>query len=81
MRCWCRKVPVKELQGGYQVALLSSDNKANIRPVKAGEKVGTMWVIDEGLNPGDKVIVEGIAKVKDGTVRRSQAGELQAEGR
>jgi membrane fusion protein (multidrug efflux system) len=39
---------VKELQGGYQVALVSADNKAIIRSVKAGEKVGTMWVIDDG---------------------------------
>ena len=37
---------VKEIQGGYEVALLGPENKAIIRPVKAGEKVGTMWVID-----------------------------------
>jgi len=58
---------VKELQGGYQVALVSADNKAIIRPVKAGEKVGTMWVIDDGLKPGDQVVVEGVSRVKDGT--------------
>src|SRR5215469_15006862 len=58
---------VKELQGGYQVALLGPDHKAIIRPVKAAQKVGTMWVIDEGLKPDDQVIVEGIEKVKDGT--------------
>lgn len=58
---------VKEIQGGYEVALLGPENKAIIRPVKAGEKVGAMWVIESGLNPGDPVIVEGISKVKDGT--------------
>jgi len=58
---------VKELQGGYQIALVSADNKAIIRPVKAAEKVGTMWVIDDGLKPGDQVVVEGVARVKDGT--------------
>jgi membrane fusion protein (multidrug efflux system) len=58
---------VREIQGGYQVALLGKDNKAIIRPVKAGEKTGTMWVIDEGLKPDDPVIVEGVEKVKDGT--------------
>src|SRR5271157_4410195 len=72
---------VKELQGGYQVALLGPDNKAVIRQVKAGEKVGAMWVIDEGLKPGDQVVVEGIEKVKDGTPVVPKPANLQAEGK
>ena len=72
---------VKELQGGYQVALLGSDNKAIIRSVKAGEKVGKMWVIDQGLNPDDKVIVQGIEKVKDGTSVVPKPANIQAEER
>jgi len=72
---------VKEIQGGYQVALLGADSKAIIRPVKAGEKFGTMWVIDEGLKPGDQVIVEGIEKVKDGTSVVPKPANLQAEGK
>ncbi len=72
---------VKEIQGGYQVALLGPDNKAVIRQVKAGEKVGTMWVIDEGLKPGDQVIVEGIEKVKEGTPVVPKPANLQAEGK
>ena len=71
---------VKELQGGYQVALLGPGNKAMIRQVKAGEKVGAMWVIDEGLKPSDQVIVEGIEKVKDGTSVVPKPANLQAEG-
>jgi membrane fusion protein (multidrug efflux system) len=58
---------VKEIQGGYEVALVGPEDKAIIRSVKAGEKVGTMWVIEDGLKPGDRVITEGIGKVKDGT--------------
>jgi RND family efflux transporter MFP subunit len=58
---------VKEIQGGYQVAVVSADNKASMRPVKAGERMGTLWVIDEGLQPGDQVVVEGLEKVKDAT--------------
>src|SRR4029450_5321946 len=58
---------VKELQGSYQVAVVGPDNKASMRPVKAGEKVGTLWVIDEGLKPGDQVVVEGLEKVKEAT--------------
>ena len=72
---------VRELQGGYQVALVSVDHKAIVRPVKTGEKVGTMWVIDEGLTPGDRVVVEGVGKVKDGTPVVPKPAKLQGEGR
>jgi membrane fusion protein (multidrug efflux system) len=72
---------VQELQGGYQVAVVGADNKASIRPVKAGEKVGSMWVIDDGLKPDDRVIVEGVGKVKDGTPVVPKATKIQAEGR
>ena len=72
---------VKELQGGYQVALLGSDHKAIIRPVKAGQKVGTMWVIDDGLKPDDQVIVEGIEKVKDGTPVVPKPANIKVEER
>ena len=71
---------VREIQGGYEVALLGPENKALIRPVKAGEKVGTMWVIDDGLKPGDPVIVEGISKVKDGTPVVPKIVTIQGEG-
>lgn len=70
---------VKELQGGYQVALVSADHKAIIRPVKAGEKVGTMWVIDEGLTPGEQVVVEGVARVEDGTPVVPKPAKIQEE--
>jgi membrane fusion protein (multidrug efflux system) len=57
---------VSELQGSYQVAVVDSENKINIRTVKVGERVGTMWVIDEGLHPGERVVVEGLQKVRPG---------------
>jgi len=72
---------VKELQGGYQVALVGADKKAIIRQVKAGEKVGTLWVIDDGLKPADQVIVEGVDKVKDGTLVVPKPMKLRAEAR
>jgi membrane fusion protein (multidrug efflux system) len=72
---------VKELQGGYQVALVGPDKKAIIRPVKAGEKVGTMWVIDDGLKAGDQVVVEGVEKVQDGTPVVPKPAKVLAEGR
>jgi membrane fusion protein (multidrug efflux system) len=57
---------VSELQGRYQVAVVDSENKINIRTVKVGERMGTMWVIDEGLHPGERVVVEGLQKVRPG---------------
>ena len=72
---------VKELQGGYQVAVIGADNKASMRSVKAGEKIGTLWVIDHGLKADDQVVVEGIGKLKEGTVVVPKAARLQAEVR
>jgi len=71
---------VQDLQGGYQAAVVGADNKVSIRPIKVGEKTGNMWVINEGLNPGDRVIVEGVGKVKDGTPVVPKLANIQAEG-
>lgn len=57
---------VSELQGNYQVAVVGSDNKVQIRPVKVGEQVGTEWIIAEGLKPGERVVAEGVQKVRGG---------------
>ncbi len=57
---------VTELQGGYEVAVVGPDNKINVRSVEVGERVGTMWVINQGLNPGQRVVAEGTQKVRDG---------------
>lgn len=59
---------VSELQGSYQVAVVSSENKVHVQPVRVGERIGMQWVIQEGLHPGDRIIVEGIQKVREGTV-------------
>ena len=57
---------VIELQGSYQLAVVGSDNKVNVRIVKVGERVGTEWIIDSGVKKGDMVVVEGVQKVRDG---------------
>jgi membrane fusion protein (multidrug efflux system) len=59
---------VTELQGNYQVAVIGSDNKASIRPVKVGDRFGAMWEIKEGVDPGEKVVVQGVQKVQDGAL-------------
>jgi membrane fusion protein (multidrug efflux system) len=57
---------VNELQGIYQVAVIGAGNKAEIRPVKLGARVGTMWIVEEGLGAGERVVIEGFSRVKDG---------------
>ncbi len=57
---------VQELQATYSVAVVSSGNTVEIRPVTVGPRVGTLWVIENGLNAGDRVIVEGVQKVRPG---------------
>jgi membrane fusion protein, multidrug efflux system len=59
---------VTDVQGKYLVAVVGADNKVSIRPVNAGEKVGTMWVIAEGLHPGDRIVAEGTQKVQEGSL-------------
>ena len=50
---------VTEVQGRYLVAVVGPENKVAIKPVKAGERFGQLWVIDEGLQAGEKVVAEG----------------------
>jgi membrane fusion protein, multidrug efflux system len=58
---------VIEVQSMYQVAVVEPGNKAAFRIVKVGDRVGTDWIITEGLKPGDQVIVQGFMKVRQGT--------------
>jgi len=59
---------VTQLQGGYQVAVVGSDNKIEMRAIKIGDHSGSMWIVEEGLKPGENVVVEGIQRVKPGAV-------------
>jgi RND family efflux transporter MFP subunit len=58
---------VSQLQGSAQVAVVGPDNKITIRAVNTGERVDSMWVITSGLMAGDRVVAEGVQKVKDGS--------------
>src|SRR5437899_7288947 len=58
---------VNELQGNFQVAVVDQNNKVSIRPVKMGERIGAMWEVTEGLKPGDKVVVQGLQKAREGS--------------
>ncbi|MGD0759470.1 MAG: efflux RND transporter periplasmic adaptor subunit [Candidatus Sulfotelmatobacter sp.] len=57
---------VSELQGGYQVAVIGADNKADVRTVTVGDRVDNRWIIVSGLNAGDRVVVEGVQRMRSG---------------
>jgi membrane fusion protein (multidrug efflux system) len=59
---------VTELQGSYQVAVVGDDNKVSIRPVQMGDRIGAMWEVTQGLKAGDKVVVQGVQKVREGSL-------------
>jgi membrane fusion protein (multidrug efflux system) len=63
---------VQELQGVHQVAVVGSDDKVALRNVRAGVQQDGLWVIDEGLAPGERVVTEGLQKVKDGIAVRAK---------
>jgi membrane fusion protein (multidrug efflux system) len=58
---------VTELQGNYQVAVVDQNNKVSIRPVKMGERIGALWEVTDGLKPGDRVVVQGLQKAREGS--------------
>jgi len=71
---------VTELQGSYQVAVVGSDNKVSIRPVKVGERVDALWILESGVKPGEFVIVEGLQKVRDGATVKVKQAATPAKG-
>jgi len=71
---------VAQSQGSYQVAVVGSDHKVSMRSVKPGVTVGTMWVIDEGLKPGEQVVVEGLQQLREGTLVTPKPVHPSGEG-
>jgi RND family efflux transporter MFP subunit len=71
---------VTELQGSYQVAVVGADNKISIRTVEVGERAGTMWIINQGLKPDERVVAEGAGRVRDGMVVTPKPYSPSAEG-
>ena len=57
---------VQEIQSHYTVAVVDAQNKVNLRSVKVGPREGDLWVIEEGLHPGERVVVEGIQRLREG---------------
>jgi RND family efflux transporter MFP subunit len=72
---------VSELQGSYQVATVDDQNKVSIRSVQVGDRVGSQWVIADGLKPGERVIAEGVQKVRPGMQVNPKPFALATTGR
>ena len=75
---------VTELQGSYQVDVVGTDDKITIRPVEVGDRIGTRWIIHDGLKPGERVVAEGTQAVRPGTQVNPKPyvpGSATAEGR
>ncbi|MGH9445551.1 MAG: efflux RND transporter periplasmic adaptor subunit, partial [Terriglobia bacterium] len=57
---------VTQLQGSYQVDVVGNDNKMDTRSVQVGGQIGTMWIIQKGLNPGERIVAEGQQALRPG---------------
>ena len=71
---------VTELQGTYEVAVVTAQNSISLRKVKVGDRVGLLWVIEEGLAPGEEVVSAGTSKVRDGMPVKPTVETPQPEG-
>src|SRR5581483_12089186 len=70
---------VSQLQGSYQVAVVAPGNKIDLRDVKVGDRAGSNWIIRSGLKPGERVVCEGVSKVKEGVVVNPRPDTSQPE--
>jgi membrane fusion protein (multidrug efflux system) len=59
---------VTEQQGSYEVDVVGQDDRVAIRPVQLGERIGAMWIVLDGLKPGERVVVEGQQNLRPGTL-------------
>jgi membrane fusion protein (multidrug efflux system) len=71
---------VQDVQGQFQVGVVGPDNTVEIRPVKVGPRVGPLWVINQGLKPGERVIVAGLQNVRAGAVVKASPVEAEPAG-
>ena len=70
---------VNQQQGPYQVTVVGADNRAQLLTVEVGPRVGTLWVITSGLKPGERVVVAGAEKAKEGELVNPSANKETEE--
>jgi RND family efflux transporter MFP subunit len=71
---------VQDVQGVHQVAVLKADDTVDVRAVQVNERVGSLWVVTQGLKPGERVVVEGGDRVRAGQKVRPEASAPSAPG-
>jgi len=69
---------VMEIQGLYNVFVVDSNNKIETREIQVGTKVGSFWMITEGLEPGEQVVFEGLQKVRDGVTVNPTIADIKS---
>lgn len=70
---------VSELQGNYQLAVVGADSRVSIRPVKVGDRVGPMWIIESGVKAGEVIVVEGLLKAQNGATVKIKQPQTKGE--
>jgi membrane fusion protein (multidrug efflux system) len=66
---------VTEMQGTFRIAVVGPDNAVDVRNVKMGDRIDDLWVVSEGVSPGERVVVEGVQKVRSGMTVTPQGNE------
>lgn len=70
---------VTELQGQYSVYVVNKDNTVEAKQITAGEKVNDYWIIEKGLNPGDKVVIDALQKVRSKMIVEPKVIEFESQ--
>jgi len=68
---------VMEIQGLHNVYVVDSNNVIQSRDIQVGNKVGSSWMITEGLKPGEKVVYEGLQRVREGVTVNATAAKIE----
>lgn len=71
---------VMELQGLYSVFVVDANNTIQTRDIEVGTKIGSAWMITKGLEPGEKVVYEGLQKVRDGVTVKTTVADVEFTG-
>ena len=68
---------VQDLQGIHQVAVVGADETVDVRKVQLGQRVGSFWIVEQGVKPGERVVVEGLDKVRAGAKVKLTVAEIR----
>jgi membrane fusion protein, multidrug efflux system len=70
---------VMELQGQYSVFVVNDSSKVESKTIVPGEKIGDLWLVEEGLNAGDRVVIDALQKVRSDMIVNPELTEFQSQ--